>query len=113
MGDLLHLLSTRQPLPAHLARAHPLESAAATQAARLAHYTAQADLAKLLAALRDELGMADQLLQLALGLLTTEAKFELARQAGMANLTGPSGGTTRKHERAAVLQRARNTSGRG
>ena len=92
MNTRLHLVSSSPPAPDHVRAA--------------AHYGAEAQLATLLADLRTELARADQIMQLALRVMPLQQKNEWARLADAAGLLGPSGGTTRAHERAAVLARA-------
>lgn len=127
MGTLLSLLSNphAQALPASLLQHHgarvPRSEAASTAAGgddgtrhakALAHYLEQAREAQLQADMRAELAAADRLLRMALNLLPTAAKLQLGQQAEAAGLIGPSGGTIRAHERAAVLQRSQPACGR-
>lgn len=60
----------------------------------------------LVSSLVTECRAASTILQLALGVLTTEQKHELARLVAAKDLIGRSEGTTRQFERATVVDRA-------
>jgi len=60
----------------------------------------------LVATLLKECRSASEIFVLALTLMTTEQKNDLAQRAESKGLIGKSGGTTRHHERAAVITQA-------
>lgn len=61
---------------------------------------------ELVVSLVAECRAASTILQLALGVLTTEQKHELAKHVAAKDLIGPTDGTSRHHERASVITRA-------